>query len=67
MSHEELQSRFHDPLLQPISSISPSVSGKSLQWQVSPNQKKNCSMTDLLLKAAASVAARRCIMKFYVL
>jgi hypothetical protein len=43
------------------------VSGKSLQWQVSQNQKENCSMTDLLLKAAASVAARRCIMKSYVL
>jgi hypothetical protein len=25
MSREELQSRFHDPLLQPISSISPSA------------------------------------------
>ena len=29
MSREELQSRFHDPLLQPISSISPSASAAS--------------------------------------
>jgi hypothetical protein len=29
MSHEELQSRFPDPLLQPISSISPSASAAS--------------------------------------
>jgi hypothetical protein len=36
MSREELQNRFHDPLLQPISSISPSASAtNSLQWQVS--------------------------------
>ena len=29
MSREELQRRFHDPLLQPINSISPSASATS--------------------------------------
>jgi len=49
MSREELQSRFHDSLLQAHQlDFVQCVSDKSLQWRVSQNKKKNCSVTDLL-------------------
>jgi len=50
MSGEELQSRFHDPLAAAHQlDFAQCFSDKSLQqWQVSQNQKMNCSMTDLL-------------------
>jgi len=68
MFREELQSRFHDPLLQPISSISPSASAtKSLQWQVSQHQKNELLHDGPPLKRGSSVAARKWIMKSYVL
>jgi hypothetical protein len=43
MSREELQVAAAAHQLD----FAPGVSDKSLEWQVSQNEKKNCSMTEL--------------------